>query len=215
MASEDPSSTASLLDRLPDELWLEILSHLDYFDLHRTRRVCKRMDGWIKQPSLDYALFRSPPSPSPLKKGTTVSLHPLFHRIESFDSKPIFASLAAHKGQHNLLKFPALLAEYATRPACTKMTLIMELDEEEVWLKNDAGITVKQFLEELHKHWCAVARWVAEEGEEDEEVDLSAVKWKGWEDVKVEKDGEVIASLDTTSFDGPDGDDAAAAAEDW
>lgn len=47
MAS-DTLSTSSYLDRLPDELWLEVLGSLSYFDLKRARSVCKRMDGWFK-----------------------------------------------------------------------------------------------------------------------------------------------------------------------
>lgn len=47
---EDSPATISdsLLDRLPNELWLRILIHFDYGQLKRLSRVCKAFKSFVE-----------------------------------------------------------------------------------------------------------------------------------------------------------------------
>ncbi|GAA6030200.1 hypothetical protein JCM8097_008984 [Rhodosporidiobolus ruineniae] len=209
--SSDTLSSSSYLDRLPDELWLEVLGSLSYFDLKRTRSVCKRMDGWIKHPSLDKNLFRRGPSSTKLEGDTPLELHPVLHSFDGVMYEPGFATTMGNwdEDEINFFHCPLLLKEYATQPACTEMLCFMMMDEFSFRVKSSSGITVGQFLTEMNEYWTGTS---AEDWTTDREANNALHRkyaqvewlvdkngWTGWDEAWVRGDG--IVQLSCEYFD--------------
>ncbi|GAA6030223.1 hypothetical protein JCM8097_008996 [Rhodosporidiobolus ruineniae] len=208
MAS-DTLSTSSYLDRLPDELWLEVLANLDYYrDLQTVRRVCKKVDSWVKSSALDANLFRRPPSSTPLKPGSYVELHPAIDGVEGVMFEPGFVTVQCweyeHQDELNLFDYPAM-QDFATQPACTALScaLFESYDgmETAFVVEDPEGVKVCEFLTKLNEYWTGVSssRWTSDrkvncklQSERSWSIDLGDRNgWVGWYRPTVDSDGLV------------------------
>lgn len=112
MAQLEPTTPQAALASLPDEIWSQCFTSLDYFDLRRIEMVCKRFQailkvrhdsvravrsgseelitrGTTRQDSpFDAKLFRKGPGSDPLKPGQAIDLHPLLEQVNPVMSGP-------------------------------------------------------------------------------------------------------------------------------
>ncbi|GAA5874711.1 hypothetical protein JCM1840_000411 [Sporobolomyces johnsonii] len=77
------ASAAAAVLSLPDELFLLILARpeLDYCDLKRFSRVCRRFHAVEKDKALDYKLFRKGPAQPQVKQGYEATVHLMVDQI--------------------------------------------------------------------------------------------------------------------------------------
>ncbi|GAA6002854.1 hypothetical protein JCM10207_001868 [Rhodosporidiobolus poonsookiae] len=146
----------SLALRLPVELWLDILSHLDYVQLHKARRICKKFKELVQHSSLDARLFRR--KPVKLKPNARLRLHPILDRIEGIIWEPRRALIHRYiEGDDNeeldwnAFDYPAT-QDFATSPACRRMVVFLDQGGS-TEVENENGITVLDFLTELSEYW--------------------------------------------------------------
>ncbi|GAA5839791.1 hypothetical protein JCM5353_003764 [Sporobolomyces roseus] len=139
---------------LPDELWIQVLLELDYFQLKKASRICKKLKRIIQDSKFDKVLFRAvPPSPA-LRRGDRVTIHPALGNTEcivhAFDGHPIYSE----KGNEHFLKdIPHLLNETATSPASAVIQMILLATERPHTLHRQTGVTIGDGLEELTRFW--------------------------------------------------------------
>ncbi|BGP41836.1 hypothetical protein JCM10450v2_005903 [Rhodotorula kratochvilovae] len=150
-ASPATPHSVSAAARLPDELWLAILSHFDYFELKKASRVNKQLFKLVQDPSFDTVLFRRKPREGEYKLNNKITLHPM---IECADVTHTGEGALIEVGRHeyNALDFAAA-DEFATMPACT--TIQFDVGAEEYgYVSCPTGITVRKFLEEVKAFWA-------------------------------------------------------------
>lgn len=178
---------------LPRELWLEIVSHLDYFDLKRCMSVSKTFKMFTEIAALDDTLFRSE---AVIPAGGTINpdeicLHPAFDRMNygcgnSIDQ--VWFYVDDYKTQL-LLTDTVAAKEQATNPPVNVLRLQVHS-----WptfeVKNKTGVTVVQVLK-------ALCRFFAK-GDRRERMGDHIV-WNGW-DFKV-LDGSGHLLLQAMMFD--------------
>ncbi|GAA5990448.1 hypothetical protein JCM10908_007377 [Rhodotorula pacifica] len=158
-------SKPALVDLLPDEMWTLVFEKLEYFDLRRVEGACKRFQEIMKAPELATTLFRTPPG-KPLKPGDELVLHPLLDSIADlvglYSHNPKVAivrrwGLDGEAGDKveklNALDLKAA-NEYATMPACTKMTVNMA-GYNVANLKCMTGVTAHMVIEASLAFWTA------------------------------------------------------------
>ncbi|GAA6030194.1 hypothetical protein JCM8097_008981 [Rhodosporidiobolus ruineniae] len=211
MLTSDPEKP-SHLDRLPDELVLAVVASLDYLDLGRVGRTCKRMRELIKDPSLAANLFRQPPPKAPLDPGAEIKLHPALHLLDGVMRTPGYVTLLSRNGDEtgpNLFDCPPFLDEYATRPACTTLICFMCRSKYYLAIEDPGGVTVKQFLAELNEYWTGVpielcgkdrkANRALMAGRHAPVRELYRSGWPGWSGVSVLNNGGAV-QLETDFF---------------
>ncbi|GAA6019218.1 hypothetical protein JCM10207_005041 [Rhodosporidiobolus poonsookiae] len=145
----------SLALRLPVELWLEILSHFDYVQLHKARRICKKVNELVRHSSLDARLFRR--KPVKLKPNARLRLD----RIEGIIWEPRRALIHCYiedddnqELHWNAFDYPATL-DFATSPACALAHVCPH--GANVLIKNSDGVTVLAFITELSVYWTGLS----------------------------------------------------------
>lgn len=101
--------------QLPNELWLQIFSHLDYFALKKCQRVCKNFHLLVRNQQFDKVLFR-------------VDLASMKDRVVSPKEQKLHPALrdlnnARRSGEQNIATHPqshvlrtGIAAEFATYP---------------------------------------------------------------------------------------------------
>ncbi|GAA6017216.1 hypothetical protein JCM10207_002573 [Rhodosporidiobolus poonsookiae] len=214
--SSHTASTAtveeSLALRLPVELWLDILSRLDYVQLHKARRICKKFNELVQDPSLDDLLFRC--KPVGLEPQVRLALHPILDRIEGIVWEPRCAMIRRDLdndwyGEHdwNAFDYPAT-QDFATSPACTDL-LVCFAHGSDARVKNSDGVTVLDFITKLSLFWTGLSEPLPpgqprKQGEppydpHDELEDQ--IGWNGWEEYPwMREDGIVQMSAHYFDF---------------
>ncbi|GAA5916559.1 hypothetical protein JCM8208_007701 [Rhodotorula glutinis] len=187
---------------LPDELWLKILADLDYSSLRKAGQLCKKLEGFLKDPAFDDALFRTPP-PQELIVGEEVDIHPLLHAtycIFEGDDAPLWEGTTSGRRARTASDYAAV-NEYATNPACRRMYVDVNCSKHITVIAN-GGIKVRDVLTSLGRFWASklprrIAREIAEEEGFEEEgwmgmdwtwrVTLGEYdSWTGWMEAEVE-----------------------------
>lgn len=133
---------------LPIELWLQVFSYLDYFDLKQFLRVCKTLSALLDDARFDATLFRR----AALEDARSVP-------PTSFKPHPALASLLLRPACSTQLCTPNsrnhawslsnVAHELATVPAVTSIALILPYptDHSRSYLHNDSGVTMSEILE--------------------------------------------------------------------
>ena len=109
---------------MPDEMWLETLSDLSYFELKKCMRVSKRFQALLRFSTFDDKLFQSkiiitPGDPIDL---ASVRVHPAFNRLSyecatEIEHAYFLTSNADDQYDEQLLSTTAAAKEQATFPA--------------------------------------------------------------------------------------------------
>ncbi|BGP18198.1 asparagine-linked glycosylation protein [Rhodosporidiobolus nylandii] len=146
--------------RLPDDVWFAVLERkeLDYTDLKRFSRVCKRFQAYEQSATFDSRLFRSPPSDKPLKVGDHVDFHPAFQHINLVctSTEDAFWMYGDEKKEKDEDGVPHgwlfLKKEFATSPAAKFVYIGMG---GEVLAHNDSGVTVFDVVKATAEMWSS------------------------------------------------------------
>ncbi|BGO93379.1 hypothetical protein JCM10020v2_005059 [Rhodotorula toruloides] len=144
-------------DRLPEELQLELLFNLDYYELKEVQAVSKNFREFVKSKQFDKPLFREAPRPGLLTKRMRIELHPLLDGVDFFSSSQTSACYRTMNYESNAFEYAAV-KEYATSPACSRMSFrfnhrdFEDVDDPGI-LAVKSGITVKDVLDFLIAFW--------------------------------------------------------------
>ncbi|GAA5881041.1 hypothetical protein JCM16303_004648 [Sporobolomyces ruberrimus] len=129
-SSESGTERRSLACTVPPEIWIMILSELDYSQLKKASRICKTLQGYILGQEFDAILFRQGAPSNPPKERTRLELHPVLRavdaRSEDWESMRITVE---HEGQRKTYfpkDYPSILDEFATSPAASPIRLFLD-----------------------------------------------------------------------------------------
>ncbi|BGP33819.1 hypothetical protein JCM10296v2_005624 [Rhodotorula toruloides] len=171
MSATDDSAQASprpfVWDRLPEELQLEVLSNLDYCQLMRVAAVSKKLRGFTQSKRFDSIMFRESPRDGLLREDRRIELHPFLQDVDFFGSDAECATYSGWRDDYKVFKYDAV-NQYATSPACTRLSFDFETGDYFYQAVDDpgiltvpSGITAKDALIFLITFWrCQVkAGW--------------------------------------------------------
>ncbi|GAB7354588.1 hypothetical protein MBLNU459_g5032t1 [Dothideomycetes sp. NU459] len=177
---------------LPTEIWLEILSYLDYFSLRRCSRINKSFQSLIEFPAFDNTLFRS--APVVLADGyitmDNMRIHPAFRLLdwdcEADINEVIFGMMRNPETQESYYKeswdheFTGSSAanEHATDPAVSRIRVAL-WKWSGVEARNVHGVTVFDVMK-------AACRYFAEDDSdgwprEGSVGEYNHIGWDGWD----------------------------------
>lgn len=157
---------------LPDELWINILLQLDYFQLKKVTRVSKMFKRFIQvrpsrlpslpnsidlvsqDPEFDKVLFRAPPPSPPLPEGESLTVHPVLEATECIVYDLTRHYVYGEKKVQVLVKdLSHLLDETATSPASAALIICLPASGTPRTLHRKAGVTINDVLVELERFW--------------------------------------------------------------
>jgi len=111
----------------------------------------------------DQVLYRAGPPDPDTKSGVTVRLHPMLEITEgilgSLEEARMLVWLDYPPAYFSPMEYPAILDEFATRPASIQLDIEMKDAPVERLppLHNSTGITIREFLEHLGSFWSTPA----------------------------------------------------------
>ncbi|GAA6054514.1 hypothetical protein JCM3770_005823 [Rhodotorula araucariae] len=203
-----PTSSKALA--LPDEVWLLVASNLAYRSLKSLGRVCKRFNKLLEDKSLDRAVFRTKADKKKLPPSAQVELHPMLRAIEWADVDRPMQIFRLRRDEEDdsfeQLFDPYSLAaidEFATSPACSKISLpILPEFEKDVHVIQAGGVTIRSLFKKMEALWDKTANGVAccEAGTSYGKGHSYGSLWasaaygldgKVWSEPKVGKDGAI------------------------
>lgn len=114
--------------QLPNELWLHIFSHLDYFALKKCQRVCQNFHLLIRNKEFDKVLFRVDLASM---KDRVVSpgehtLHPALTYLNDARRSGVI-SIVPHPQSHALRT--SVAAQFATYPPTSQVDCYVAIDQ--------------------------------------------------------------------------------------
>ncbi|KAG9685441.1 hypothetical protein KCU95_g14757, partial [Aureobasidium melanogenum] len=171
---------------LPPELWLEVMSHLNYFELKRCMRVSKAFKSFTELPACQDTMFRS--KKLILEGGAinldNIRLHPAFDYM-AFEC----ATKIEHVGFFNdnyddiiVLKDTCAAKEYATDPPVAFVRLQIH-SWPPVQVTNKSGVTVHQAMK-------ALCRFFSRDDHREAMGDHTG--WTGWHETRLDGKGHLL-----------------------
>lgn len=145
------------INNLPNEVFLDILQHLDYYGLKKCMRVNKTFNAIIKHTAFDKVLFRSTTviDKTGIIKDSTFATHSALrhamyvekHRIEKIKlSKP--HTYEDYDPPKYLLQ-NMVVEEQATSPPVSYLRITPCRVQTEVEIENPDGVTIRQLYEAM------------------------------------------------------------------
>jgi hypothetical protein len=174
---------------LPEEIWLGIMSYLDYFALKNCMRVSKTFRSYTELRACQEKMFRSS-SKAVLPKGEPIDLddvvlHPAFDKVSYECASELdgvcFLIHLADKEVPILLTDTSAADEYATDPPVAFMRLQIT-NWTPIQLKNKTGITVEEVMKSLC-HFFSRDRCLKSRGDH--------TVWTGWNERKLDYHGNL------------------------
>jgi len=177
---------------LPKEVWLEIVSYLDYFDLKTIMGVSKAFKSYTELPACQKTMFRSK---AVIPDGDTIDLavlrlHPAFGMLSyecASDIEDVY--LYDSNGDWMPLTETSAAEEYATDPPVAFMRLQI-FSSTPVQVTNKTGITVVQVMKALCRFFT-----------KNDSFDVTGGRtgWQEWDGTKLDRKGRLL--LRATGFD--------------
>lgn len=171
---------------LPKELWLEIVSCLDYFDLKTIIGVSKAFKSYTELPACQKTMFRSK-AVVPMEETInldTVVLHPAFIYM-SYGCATELAGVYFYTGdkieETTKLTDTCATDEHATNPPVASLR-IQVTPWPPLQLTNRDGVTVVQVMKSLC-HFFSTGRHRESRGDR--------TGWTGWDEVKLDSNGNL------------------------
>ncbi|GAA5881027.1 hypothetical protein JCM16303_004641 [Sporobolomyces ruberrimus] len=170
--------------RLPPELWISILRRLDYSQLKKASRICKKIQKYVLGKEFDAVLFRQRLPEPELRVGEALKLHPLFESASIVTE--CWAGMSIHVSQdkkdHHPSEYPLTLDEFATSPASSQITLYLPFGSSDPVSRED-GVKVVDVLKLVSEYW--------EENDYDDLGDHCF--FEGWSHVRSEGQGHTVS----------------------
>ncbi|GAA5900479.1 hypothetical protein JCM5296_001558 [Sporobolomyces johnsonii] len=144
--------------RLPDELWLDILTQrgLTYGHLRKAGRICKRLQRLLQSEELDALLFRQGPPSPPLVQGSKLKVHPMLELTEcvftDFSKALMFCPGPDGPDDKHCIDYPRTLNEFATAPASSIINIQFPVGRA-FSISGKNGVKLKQVLVHIGKFW--------------------------------------------------------------
>lgn len=178
---------------LPKEIWLEIVSYLDYFELKNCMRVSKIFKSYTELPTCQKTMFRSK---AVVQKGGVINLddveiHPAFDSMSYECATELDEVFLRGRNMEAIpLTETCVAGENATDPPVAFIRFkIMDEKACQITSKN-GGVTVEQVMK-------ALCRFFSKHG--SFEVTGGRTGWTGWDEIKLDRNGNIL--LDAYWFD--------------
>jgi hypothetical protein len=177
---------------LPKEVWLEVVSYLDYFELKMIMGVSKAFKSYTELPACQKTMFRSK---TVIPDGDTINLaelrlHPVFASM-SYEcaSELEEVHLCDRDGDWMPLTDTCAAEEYATDPPLAFMRLQI-FSSTPIQVTNKSGITVVQVMKSLCRFFS-----------KNDSFDVTGGRtgWQEWDGTKLDRKGRLL--LRATGFD--------------
>ncbi|GAA5881045.1 hypothetical protein JCM16303_004652 [Sporobolomyces ruberrimus] len=139
---------------LPPELWISILRRLNYSQLKKASRICKKIQKYILGKEFDAVLFRQGLPKPQLQDGDKLEVHPFLQNVDcvSKDWETMMVFVRSDGNRHTPTEYPSILNEYATSPASSMSTLIFPTGRTKP-LSKMKGARVIDILKWAAKYW--------------------------------------------------------------
>ncbi|KAK6003293.1 hypothetical protein QM012_001138 [Aureobasidium pullulans] len=168
---------------LSKELWLEIMSCLDYFELKKCMRVSKAFKAFTALPACQETMFRSK---NIIREGSAINLanirlHPAFDYM-SFECATKIEHVFFFTNDYNdtdALTDTCAAKEYATDPPVAFIRLQIHCWPP-VQVTNKSGVTVEQVMKALCRFFSKG---------DHREVMGDHTGWTGWDETKLDGKG--------------------------
>lgn len=177
----------------PNEIWLEVFSHLDYCSLKCCMRVSKAFQAFTRNAAFDRKLFRSQtviPATGNISLAT-IETHPAFDMISFECSTKIewacFYSLSSLDHIEYPLTTTSAAAEFASSPPVARLRFQIH-DWPAVEVKNKSGVTVLQVMK-------ALCRFFAKKEDGDftrRDAMGDHTGWTGWDETVLDQNGRLL-----------------------
>lgn len=174
---------------LPKEIWLEIVSYLDYFALKKCMRVSKLFKSYTELPVCQKTMFRSK---AVVQKGGTINvgdveLHPAF-KFMSYECATELDGVYFYTGgvDEMVLTDTCAANEYATDPPVAFIRLQVT-DWKPMQITNKNGVTVVQVMK-------ALCRFFSNNDHRESRGDHTG--WTGWDEKKLDRNGNLLLRVD-------------------
>ncbi|GAA6016213.1 hypothetical protein JCM11491_003771 [Sporobolomyces phaffii] len=143
---------------LPPEVWVIILKRLDYAELKKASRICKKLQAYIQSDLFDEVLFRKGFAKPQPPEGALFKVHPMLERVDvvcqDFDSMTILHKGVGDTGykEYHARDYPGVLNEYATCPAASLVLVRFDIGASKP-LSKSKGAKVGDVLRWIAKFW--------------------------------------------------------------
>jgi hypothetical protein len=164
--------------KLPNEIWLEIFSYLNYFELKNCMRVDKAFQTFTDHPTCQKEMFRYK---AVVPKGGTIN-------IDDVETHPAFGSMSyecateldeVYFANDAVLTDTCAAQEYATYPPVAFLRLQI-LDWPAIQVTNKMGVTVLQVMKSLCRFFSKHGSFEATSGR---------TGWTDWDEMKLDRTG--------------------------
>jgi len=169
---------------LPKEVWLEIVSYLDYSNLKKVQRVSKAFKSYTELPTCQKTMFRSN---AVVPKGGTINLdivvlHPAFEGMAyECDTELDQVHLWEKDIEWVSLTDSCAAEEHATDPLVAFIR-VQIIGWEPLQLTNETGVTVVQVMKSLCRFF-SIRRHRESRG--------NHTGWTGWNETKLDSGGNL------------------------
>jgi hypothetical protein len=174
---------------LPREIWLEVVSYLDYFDLKMIVGVSKAFKSYTELPACKKTMFRSK---TVIPKGGTINLddveiHPAFNYM-SYECATELDGVYFYTSDDDEMVLTDTCAanEHATSPPVAFLRLQVT-DWKPLQITNKNGVTVSQVMKSLCRFFS---------NDEHRESRGDHTGWNGWDETKLDRNGNLMLRVD-------------------
>ncbi|KAG9957473.1 hypothetical protein KCU61_g9097, partial [Aureobasidium melanogenum] len=171
---------------LPKEVWLEIMSYLNYSQLKTCMRVSKALKSFTEQPICQETMFRSKkiiPEGGAINPDN-IELHPAFDYM-SYGCTTKLEDVEFYTGKHHdtiILTDTCAAEEYATNPPVAFIRLQIH-SWPPVQITNKSGVTVHQVMKSL-------CRFFSKDNRREAMGDHFV--WNGWDFKRLDFQGRLL-----------------------
>ena len=169
---------------LPKEIWLEIVTYLNYFEFENCMRVSKAFKSYTELPACQKVMFRSK---TVVPKGGAINLddvetHSAFGSMSyecatELDEVYFFGNESDTEFIHT-----CTANEHATYPPVAFLRLQI-LDWPPIQVTNKAGVTVLQVMKSLCRFFSKHGSFEATGGR---------TGWTDWDEMKLDRNGNLL-----------------------
>jgi hypothetical protein len=174
---------------LPREIWLEVVSYLNYFDLKMIMGVSKAFKSYTELRACQKTMFRSK---TVIPKGGTINLddvvvHPAFRHM-SYECATELDGVYFYTGDDDEIVLTDTCAanEHATCPSVAFLRLQVT-DWKPLQITNKNGVTVLQVMKSLCRFFS---------NDEHRESRGDHTGWTGWDEKKLDRNGNLMLRVD-------------------
>jgi hypothetical protein len=165
---------------LSKEVWLEIVSYLDYFELKNCMRVSKAFKSYTELPACQETMFRSK---AVVPKGGAINL-------EDVELHPAFGSMSYECATElDEVYFSGDQDESVLTDTCAAVAFLrlQVTDWNPLQITNKNGVTVVQVMKSL-------CRFFSNDDHRESRGDHTG--WTGWDETKLDRNGNLMLRVD-------------------